>query len=244
YQGIGIYGQLYSYDPNSRGQGSEDLGKVYGIYKAVRMMLEIYEFQLTNEGQLSKELIQKYDLDWNEQSTFQLGYTAGHYEISLPELHAQYFSGEWAKSMGALASIFAFDLYKFMQGQAIDFAGKKTYPMTREEELGRPNQRSPHGPEVPQITTGINRSLDNPSSLKGATVNEVEALIPDGWVSGPQKKGEGTRYLNPNKPGEAIIIEKGHPNAKDPLHSGPYVRISRDGKIERIPLSGNPVLKK
>ena len=39
------------------------------------------------------------------------------------------------------------------------------------------------------------------------------------------------------------MIEKGWANAKDAIHSGPYIRISKDGKIIRIPLEGNPVLK-
>jgi len=39
------------------------------------------------------------------------------------------------------------------------------------------------------------------------------------------------------------MLEEGWPNAKDPLHSGPYVKISKDGKVTRIPLKGNPVLK-
>ena len=54
---------------------------------------------------------------------------------------------------------------------------------------------------------------------------------------------KGVRFLNPDRPGEAIMIELGWPNAKDPLHAGPYVRISRDGKIIRIPLEGNPTLR-
>ncbi len=39
------------------------------------------------------------------------------------------------------------------------------------------------------------------------------------------------------------MLEEGWPNAKDPLHSGPYVKISKDGKVTRTPLKGNPVLK-
>ncbi len=56
------------------------------------------------------------------------------------------------------------------------------------------------------------------------------------------KKGKGVRYVNPSNPGELILIEHGCKNAKDLLHSGPYVSIARDRKILRIPLSGNPVL--
>lgn len=64
----------------------------------------------------------------------------------------------------------------------------------------------------------------------------------ENWTEVPLKKGEGTRFLNPDRPGEAIMIEKGWPGATDLLHTGPTARISRDGVIERIPLAGNPVL--
>jgi len=38
-------------------------------------------------------------------------------------------------------------------------------------------------------------------------------------------------------------LEKGWKGAKDPLHAGPYVKISRNGIVERVPLEGNPTLK-
>ena len=91
--------------------------------------------------------------------------------------------------------------------------------------------------------TSKQRSLDDPESLRGASPDEIEALIPGDWIQKPLKKGKGVRYLNPKRPGQAVIIEEGWPNAKDPLHSGPYVKISKDGKVTRTPLKGNPVLK-
>lgn len=90
---------------------------------------------------------------------------------------------------------------------------------------------------------GASRSLDDLSSLRGATPQDVEKLIPNNWVSSPLKKGEGIKYLNPDKKGEVIMIEKGWPGHTDPLHQGPYARISRDGQVTRIPLEGNPTLK-
>lgn len=89
---------------------------------------------------------------------------------------------------------------------------------------------------------GSRPSLENSESMRGADSKEVENLVPKDWVKGPMKKGSGTRYLNPNKPGESILIEDGWPGASDPLHRGPYVRISRNGQIIRIPLKGNPSL--
>lgn len=81
------------------------------------------------------------------------------------------------------------------------------------------------------------------SSLEGASWTEAQSLIPKDWISGPMKKGVGIKYVNPAKRGEQILLEKGWPGAKDPLHAGPYMKISRNGQITRIPLQGNPTLK-
>jgi len=92
-------------------------------------------------------------------------------------------------------------------------------------------------------TKGVTRSLDDLTSLRGATWKEAESLIPKGWTRGPLNKGEGIKFVNPAKKGEQILLEKGWQGAKDPLHSGPYIKISRDGQVTRIPLQGNPTLK-
>lgn len=89
----------------------------------------------------------------------------------------------------------------------------------------------------------VTRSLDNLPSLRGASMDEVRNLIPENWTEKPLKKGEGARFHNPDRPGEAVMIEKGRPGAADPLHSGPYARISMNGTVERIPLEGNPTLE-
>ena len=89
----------------------------------------------------------------------------------------------------------------------------------------------------------VTRTLDDLSSLKGATWEEAENLIPKDWVKGPLKKGAGIKFINPAKRGEQILLEKGVPGAKDPLHAGPYIKISRNGIKERVPLAGNPTIK-
>lgn len=100
-------------------------------------------------------------------------------------------------------------------------------------------------PKVGDGGAGRISSLDlrTPASLRGASPDEVRQMVPDNWIESPLRKGEGVRFLNPDRPGEAIMIEKGVPGARDPLHSGPYVKMSIDGRVERIPLEGNPVLK-
>ncbi|MBW3518753.1 hypothetical protein [Flavobacterium sp. NKUCC04_CG] len=90
---------------------------------------------------------------------------------------------------------------------------------------------------------GVTRSLDDLSSLRGATWKEAESMIPKDWIKGAMKKGEGIKFVNPAKKGEQILLEKGWQGAKDPLHAGPYMKVSRNGQVTRIPLSGNPTLK-
>jgi RHS repeat-associated protein len=85
-------------------------------------------------------------------------------------------------------------------------------------------------------------SLSNPASFTGATPEEASGAIPQGWVSSPTRTGGGTRYANPDKPGEQVRIMPGDPQAVDPLHQGPYVVISSGGKVIRVPLQGNPTL--
>jgi hypothetical protein len=67
--------------------------------------------------------------------------------------------------------------------------------------------------------------------------------MPKDWIAGPARKGDGMRYLNPHKPGDSIIIENGTPGVNN-VPGGPYVKMSSNGKVERIPLAGNPVLKR
>jgi RHS repeat-associated protein len=91
----------------------------------------------------------------------------------------------------------------------------------------------------------IDDLLRDPSSFAGKTQAEIEALVLDSWQQSPLAKGAGVRYINPDKPGQAIFFEQGWPNATDPLHSGPYLKVSAGtGEPVRIPLAGNPMLGK
>ena len=38
------------------------------------------------------------------------------------------------------------------------------------------------------------------------------------------------------------MYEPGWPDAWDPVHAGPYLRVSEGGRKYRIPLKGNPAL--
>jgi hypothetical protein len=83
---------------------------------------------------------------------------------------------------------------------------------------------------------------NDPNSWAGEDAQDIEDAIPDDWIKSPANKGGGTKYSNPGRPGEQIIIEPGWPNATDPTHAGPYVKVSTGGKVIRIPLKGNPAL--
>jgi hypothetical protein len=89
------------------------------------------------------------------------------------------------------------------------------------------------------------RTIDDPGSLAGASTEEVEGAVPSGWVKTPTREGEGagTRYHNPDRRGEAVRVMPGRATDPNPVKQGPYVRISKDGKVSNpVPLKGNPTL--
>ena len=110
--------------------------------------------------------------------------------------------------------------------------------LTLKKVVRRPGR--PKGPLPTQPVAA--RDLKDPSSLRGATPDEVRRLIPEDWVEKPLRKGEGVRFLDQRRKGDSVEIETGVPGHKDPVHSGPYVKVSRNGKVDRIPLQGNPML--
>jgi len=89
----------------------------------------------------------------------------------------------------------------------------------------------------------VARSLDDPDSLRGATVAEIEALVPSGYTRRPSRSGGGVRFEDPKRPGHQVRIMPGNPNDSEPVKRGPYVVISGRGtSSEHIPLAGNPTL--
>jgi hypothetical protein len=84
------------------------------------------------------------------------------------------------------------------------------------------------------------RDIDIGESLQGATRAEVaDAARRAGWSHrGRSRDGNGDVWVHPVKKGEQVIINDGYPGGADPLHRGPYVKISRGGTKTRYPLSG------
>ena len=87
--------------------------------------------------------------------------------------------------------------------------------------------------------------FDDPSTITGRSASDVEAAIPTGWLTARARSGLGTRHADPNRPGDQIRIMSGNPLDPDPVKRGPYVRISKSGKVSNpIPLDGNPTLRR
>jgi hypothetical protein len=82
------------------------------------------------------------------------------------------------------------------------------------------------------------RDVDDGESLRGATKKEVaDAARRAGWtLRGRSRDGNGDVWVHPTKRGEQIIINDGYSWSDDPMHRGPYVKISRNGDRSRYPL--------
>jgi hypothetical protein len=86
--------------------------------------------------------------------------------------------------------------------------------------------------------------LDNPRTGTGQDPGAIERLLdeqldPGRWTRAPVKKGEGTRWYD--RQGRSIAIERQR-QVNDPLHQGWYLKVANNGRIDRVPLAGNPVL--
>ena len=85
--------------------------------------------------------------------------------------------------------------------------------------------------------------FDVPETVRGQVASDVEAAIPPDWRAEPAKTGLGKRFSNPHRRGDQIRIMSGNPADPDPMKRGPYVRISKSGKVsDPIPLDGTPTL--
>ena len=98
------------------------------------------------------------------------------------------------------------------------------------------------------ISTKTKDILVNPKAFRGASMDtalmEIEKQIPADWIRSSINKGEGIKWVHPANNGESIMLEFGNSAAKDVtgVHKGPYLRVTRHGKVTRVPLEGNPAL--
>jgi RHS repeat-associated protein len=120
---------------------------------------------------------------------------------------------------------------------------------------GASNEDPGTGSEASNENAGrtVVRSLSDPQSMVGATLEQVRALIPDGWIEVPMKKGTGVRWLEPGgrSPGSRGYVEyviggspgvKGPDGKLDPLHNGGnYSKLMIGGLQYRSAGDGNAV---
>ena len=111
-------------------------------------------------------------------------------------------------------------------------AGQRSPPLR--ENLG-PARGSPLSAE---------RLLQNPQEAHGREPEDLRQVLDEQldsrqWTRAPVKKGEGTRWFD--RYGRAIAIER-QAQLGDDLHRGWYLKVANNGRIERIPLAGNPAL--
>jgi hypothetical protein len=98
-----------------------------------------------------------------------------------------------------------------------------------------------HGPTFVKI--GGPREFD-PNTLRGMTMEDVRASVPADWDRVPSRSGGGEIFRDPENGGRRIRIMPGYEagSRPDPLTYGPYVVVSQNGAIVKIPLFGNPTL--
>ena len=86
-------------------------------------------------------------------------------------------------------------------------------------------------------------NIDDPNSFRGLSPQQADEAFPPNWKRSPTSGPGGTRISNPDAPGEQGRIMPGNPDDPNPVKQGPYLRISKNGKVsDPIPLQGNPTL--
>ncbi|PIR16093.1 MAG: hypothetical protein COV48_10745, partial [Elusimicrobia bacterium CG11_big_fil_rev_8_21_14_0_20_64_6] len=141
------------------------------------------------------------------------------------------------------------DLYRGPQLKKDDLSGidrVQGKAQKAQDELSMMSRNQGEDAEGSPESKGLDHLLKQPDSLRGASSEEIESLIPKGWVSRPTERTdeEGVIYRDPDAPGRQVRIMKGSPRGHDELHRGPRVIISPgDGPRVSIPLKGNGALE-
>jgi RHS repeat-associated protein len=70
----------------------------------------------------------------------------------------------------------------------------------------------------------------------------VQNKFPGNWTSKPNKKGVGTRWQDPNNPGNGVRIDQGNPNHSLPSQQVDHVVVRLNGRVigqDGIPINGS-----
>lgn len=84
----------------------------------------------------------------------------------------------------------------------------------------------------------LNKQNFAPTS-KWEVPKNVSNKFPQSWVSKPNKKGVGTRWQDPNNPGNGVRIDKGNPNHPLSNQQVDHVIVRKNGQI--IGRDGKPI---
>jgi hypothetical protein len=89
------------------------------------------------------------------------------------------------------------------------------------------------------IIRGAGRVADAADVPKWGVPEGVTNKFPSGWGNKANKKGVGTRWQDPNNPGNGVRIDQGNPNHSLPSQQVDHVIVRRDGQV--IGRDGNPI---
>jgi len=94
------------------------------------------------------------------------------------------------------------------------------------------------------------RDFADPESMVGATFEEVQSMIPEGWVEQPMSKGQGVPWGSPatrNQPVGAkgyVEFSEGAPGTDERIHQGGrYTRVSSGGTEYWASAHGNTEIR-
>lgn len=105
--------------------------------------------------------------------------------------------------------------------------------------LHKPHSHPPRRSVPPSI--GDPARFD-PRALRGLTPDAARACIPRDWERIPSTRGGGEVFRDPAHPGRQVRIMPGYPSGSraDPITWGPYVVVSQNGRVVKIPLRRSP----
>lgn len=84
------------------------------------------------------------------------------------------------------------------------------------------------------------RSLEEPESLRGASISDIRGLIPADWEVDVTRTEDGIRAFRPGtNRSDYVRLMPGNAAAPDSLHKGPRVIVTLRGEKWVIPLEGN-----
>ncbi|MEP3296565.1 MAG: hypothetical protein ABJO27_08815 [Pseudoruegeria sp.] len=86
-------------------------------------------------------------------------------------------------------------------------------------------------------TVSIGQRPTNPVAAQSAP--NISRIVPSGWTSQPNRKGIGTRWSDPNNPGNGMRVDRGNPNHSLTSQRVDHVIVRSGGQV--IGRDGRPI---